>query len=272
MKKLGFIQLLVVITLGACTDEEFDPSSAEVMIVEGYLYANQPIEVRLSQLVPFVTDEETFEIEDAQLHISDGVTSYLLTHDEDEPGRYYLPENELLPSTANTYEIAVDYFGVTTSASTVIPDKPLEVSLSVNEIEIEPIESFEDVFDRVEGDVVEVYWENETSEYFYILVENIEFNPRDVNRLNFGGGQPNFTFTTEPTNLDVHNIRPFSLLQYGTYRIIVFKVAQEYVDLYQTADQDSRNLTEPLTNINNGLGIFTSFNSDTVYLEVIEPE
>jgi hypothetical protein len=33
-------------------------------------------------------------------------------------------------------------------------------------------------------------------------------------------------------------------------------------------NQDSRELNEPYSHIRNGLGIFTAFNSDTVYFEV----
>lgn len=46
-------------------------------------------------------------------------------------------------------------------------------------------------------------------------------------------------------------------------------VNDEYVNLYNSLNQDSRELNEPYTNIQNGLGIFTAFNSDTLYLQVI---
>jgi len=51
----------------------------------------------------------------------------------------------------------------------------------------------------------------------------------------------------------------------------VFRVNQEYVDLFENIDQDSRNLNEPPTNIANGLGIFTAFNSDSIFFEVKKP-
>jgi hypothetical protein len=48
----------------------------------------------------------------------------------------------------------------------------------------------------------------------------------------------------------------------------VYRVNQEYVDLYENRQQDSRNLTEPLTNIKNGLGIFTAFSYAQAYFYV----
>jgi hypothetical protein len=47
-------------------------------------------------------------------------------------------------------------------------------------------------------------------------------------------------------------------------------VNQEYADLYENRQQDSRNLTEPLSNVNNGLGIFTAFSYDVAYFEVVK--
>jgi hypothetical protein len=41
------------------------------------------------------------------------------------------------------------------------------------------------------------------------------------------------------------------------------------VNLYSSLNQDSRELNEPYSNVTNGLGIFTAFNSDTLYIEVI---
>ncbi|MBC8181278.1 hypothetical protein H8E88_09140 [candidate division KSB1 bacterium] len=47
----------------------------------------------------------------------------------------------------------------------------------------------------------------------------------------------------------------------------VFRVNQEYGDLYQSRNQDSRDLNEPLTNIVNGLGVFSAFNCDSVFFD-----
>jgi len=46
----------------------------------------------------------------------------------------------------------------------------------------------------------------------------------------------------------------------------VYKVNQEYADLFVFGTQDSRNLNEPLTNIKNGLGIFAGFSSGWLIL------
>ncbi|MBV6642269.1 MAG: DUF4249 family protein [Cyclobacteriaceae bacterium] len=258
----------------ACEDQQFDPSSSNTVVVEGFLYAHQPVQsIRISELIPFIAEEEkNYGIADAQVVIHWGEEKFLLTPSEDSIGLYYYDGSGLSIIEGETYQLSLEYFGKTTFATTTVPGKPQQLKISEDTLEIEPIESFEDLRDRGIQDNIEVTWSNENGEYFYIIVENVEEDPEEINTLEFNGfGRPNFNLITQPTTLDVHNIQPFSLTQYGRYRVVVFHVAQEYADLYETSEQDSRNLTEPLNNIENGLGIFTSFSSDTVSFVIIKP-
>lgn len=86
-----------------------------------------------------------------------------------------------------------------------------------------------------------------------------------------GGLGINFEFTTTPTQENVLSLRPLiHYTQYGTHKVTIYHVNEEYALLYETSTQDSRDLNEPYTNINNGLGIFSGFASQEVYFEVIK--
>jgi hypothetical protein len=90
---------------------------------------------------------------------------------------------------------------------------------------------------------------------------------------NFQGGMEivpggNFFFRSSPFQGDLYTINTRSLEKYGRHRVKVYHVNQEYADLYENREQDSRSLTEPLTNIKNGLGIFTAFSYSEVYFDV----
>ena len=74
---------------------------------------------------------------------------------------------------------------------------------------------------------------------------------------------------TQPTNDNFYSIDIRQLTHYGTHRIVFTSVNDEYVNLYSSLNQDSRELNEPYSNIENGLGIFTAFNSDTLYFQVV---
>ena len=265
--------ILFILVLAGCTNEAFDPTQTETVVVEGFLYAGGSVDsIKLSQLTPLISDEdEAYEIDDAEVFIRWAGTDFQLIPSTQPPGDYYYPGSDLQILVGETYELHFEYFGQSIASATTVPTAPVDLEVSEEVLEIAPIEDFDDLFNRRELDNLEIYWSNEEAGYYYVLIENIEENPEEVNQLDFGGGQGNFNFVTEPTDLDVYNVVPFSLTQYGTYRVVLFHVSQEYVDLFQTADQDSRNLTEPLSNIENGLGIFTSFSSDTAYFEVVRP-
>lgn len=267
--------LVLTIQLWSCEEEDtFDPNNTDVVIVEAYLYQGQPVNsIKISQLVPFIVEEgATFSINDAQVSIGWNNEVFSLILSPGDSGYYHYPENDLEIRVDDLYEIQLTYFGENVSAITTVPPVPEGLKMSTDEIVIPPIQSFQDIRNGNLTDL-EVLWDNPNSDYYYIIVENIEVNPQPIDEngilSNFDGR--NFQFITQPTNLDVYNIRGLVLSQYGTYRVRLFRVNTEYVDLYQTAEQDSRSLNEPLNNINNGLGIFTAFSSDSIFFEVTRP-
>ena len=265
---------ITMLATAACTSNTFNPEATQTLIVEGYLYAGATVDsVKVSQLIPFVTDTNAdYSISNAEVTLFWNDNVYPLTYQAGTQGHYGYEGTALQIVEGQQYSLTLNHNGQTATATTTVPTRPTGVSLSFYRLEVAPIDDFEDLFNRGEQEPLEVLWDNPTAEPYYVLIENTEESPEEINQLDFDGfGRPNFSFITEPTTLDVYNVLPFSLTQYGRYRVVVFHVNQSYADLYETAEQDSRNLTEPLSNINNGLGIFTSFSSDTVYLDIVKP-
>ncbi len=123
-------------------------------------------------------------------------------------------------------------------------------------------------------DPVELTWDNPEAKYYFLDIQNIEWHPIAImpdppaNRPGLPAGI-SFQMITEPTNNNYALIDMRKLEYFGTHRIVFTSVNDEYVYLYNSLSQDSRELNEPFSNIENGLGIFTAFNSDTLYLEVV---
>ena len=112
-------------------------------------------------------------------------------------------------------------------------------------------------------------WTNENESFYFVAVENLESTPVPIDE-RFGEFLGRFrSFRSAPTNADNLLIRRFDLTFLGNHRARVYKVNQEYADLFVFATQDSRNLNEPLTNIKNGLGIFAGFSSGEVNFVVV---
>lgn len=275
MNKYHILIILFLLLLQSCSEEMEEAPSANTIVVAGYLYAGEPVtNIKITRLIPFNADStEVFYINDAEIDIIHNDKAYRLVLSDGDTGYYHYPSEDLEIIAGETYELKMEYYGEIINAFTTVPEKPEGLQITIKEVFVEPIYEFFDLRNRNIGDV-DILWDNENGEYYYILVDNVESNPVniDINGIleGFLGGR-NFSYISRPTQFDIYRLRGMSLQQYGTHRVKLYKINQEYADLYETSEQDSRDLNEPLNNINNGLGIFTSFNSDSLLFEVRMP-
>jgi len=120
---------------------------------------------------------------------------------------------------------------------------------------------------------LEVFWNNPDNELYFVVVENAEADQESIfpdveGRFGRAGGRGAFMRISRPTRESSYQINFSELTYWGQYVVKVYRVNQEYADLYENLEQDSRDLNEPPTNIKNGLGIFSAFHSQNVYFEV----
>jgi hypothetical protein len=69
---------------------------------------------------------------------------------------------------------------------------------------------------------------------------------------------------SSPTTENHYRLNEMQLKYIGAYYTYAYHVNNEYVNLYKSREQDSWKMTEPLTIIKNGLGVFSAFASYTV--------
>ena len=119
---------------------------------------------------------------------------------------------------------------------------------------------------------LEVTWDNTLGDFHYVVIEgldpNAEFILPDFVRERIGG----FRLVTRPTLNGLFRVRQLSLEVLGPHRALVYRVNQEYADLFENQTQDSRDLNEPPTNIRGGLGVFSAFNGVEIPFEVVRAE
>ena len=58
------------------------------------------------------------------------------------------------------------------------------------------------------------------------------------------------------------------LTHFGNHRLKLYRINDEYTDLYEGFNQDSRDLNEPPSNIHGALGVFSAFSADSTFFEV----
>lgn len=271
--------LLVLISLLSCEDvPDFNPEESKP-VVEAYIYEGEPVnQVYIKKTIPYVSgvdDEEDVEyINDANVILIHNEQDYMLLPMEGEEGRYFYDGTDLEIGIEEEYELSFTYEGELISSTTIIPSVPENVAISNEEIYIPQINSIQELvnFQDYFEETVEITWNNPDNSYYYIVIENLEENPEPINTTEFiEDFETNFEFTTAPTQLDFLILTPLvHFTQFGMHKVTIYSVNEEYIRLYESMQQDSRDLAEPFTNINNGLGIFTGFSSDIVYFNVIQ--
>jgi hypothetical protein len=180
--------------------------------------------------------------------------------------------SDLQVRSGDQYTIQVTYDGISASAETEVPPKPVGLSTNITTITFtkETVSTpFGGTMDRViTSDSLIVSWSNPTGAAYYVVMESVDPNRVSIrsDTLRF---LTNMRFVTEPTTDDRYRAFEQEINYTGKHKITLYRVNQEYVDLYKSRGQDSRNLNEPLTNVKNGLGIFTAFASDSAFIDVV---
>ncbi len=265
--------LALFLLLAGCYDTKLVFEDQYRIVVQSYLYVGVGESVTvLSSMISFGNDSTGGDpISGAVITISGDSEEWMYWEIDTVPGTYML-ENapEFVPGEA--YALHIETSDYLLEASTVIPESPPELHMSATSISIPRVEN---MMEMEWPDPIELTWENPLGESFFVQIENIESNPTTIRPDppdDFPHANHDFVFqmVTRPTNGEMYSITPMELTHYGTHRIVFYRVNEEYANLYQSLDQDSRELNEPFSNVENGLGIFTAFNSDTLYFEVTQ--
>ena len=227
--------LLFCLFITAC-EEEVVLETLELAVVEGFLYAGSPVDdIRISRMIPFGSDSTVnFALNDLNVFLSDGEKEYNLIASAGDSGYYHYPGNDLSIQTGVPYQLSFTFNGEEIRAETIVPPSPTGLGISSSSVAVEQI-NFNTGFggqrpNFQQIDPIEISWDNPDQSSYYVLIENIESSPEDIIVGELPFGRPNFNFVTEPTEATNFFLQPRTLEQFGTHRIVLFKVNQEYVD------------------------------------------
>ncbi|MEM7654867.1 MAG: DUF4249 family protein [Bacteroidota bacterium] len=264
--------LLSLLLMPACNVEDRELLT-DTVIVSGYLYAGLPLDsLRITVANSYSGNTDSLQtLNELVVELATEGESWVL-----EPfGAGYYRQIEGIVEEGKTYQLSFTHQGERITASTFVPvSKSIEVS--VDEIFMEQITGgFGGGLGGTIPDPIEVSWENEGGEYFFVLVENQESEPDYINLLLAdrlaaeGIDLTSFRALSEPEITDLYTIDTRrSIQQYGTYRVIVYHVNPAYAALYQSSSNTSLSLVTPPSNIEGGLGIFTGVSGDTAFFDV----
>lgn len=253
-----FIIIVVIYSISSCKkDETF--TDYDRPVVEAYLIPGTALQVKV-YYQKYLEDTVSygFPITGLALKVSDGTNNVLLT--ETKAGVYSYADTNFIKDN-KSYTLNFTYLDKTISAQTTIPTKPINFNASSTQQEV-PAR----VFGSAQKTFVPVTynWTNTTSSYFMLSIQNVEpypsrisINPRLKNEVLLGQVS---TYKTEAIN--------FSYI--GNHKVLLFHINKEYNDALKNSGGNSLNLTNPSTNVINGLGIFTGLRADTLDLFVYQ--
>jgi hypothetical protein len=254
-----FSALIIILAFIACTKENDTVSHARA-VVEAYLTPGKTLYVHITSEILLSSSDTVSGLDNLILTVSSEGVEYPLQSMSDG---YYCSDSTLHILEGYTYSLSFEYNGELVTSSTIIPSKPVNFTESATSIVVEQ-------FDPSSGsmpsfpDPVELNWDNPGHDYYIIVVENIESDPVPTDTAN--DNRP--SFRTEPTQSNTYKIQAMQFKYYGSHNIILYKLNPEYAALYNDNGSNSLNLTSPESNINNGWGIFTGINADTLQIEV----
>ncbi|WP_020527986.1 DUF4249 family protein [Flexithrix dorotheae] len=253
---LSWISVLALLCfLSSCDPEEPDFGDLEKVVIEGYLFADQPVE---NILVKRLDNQEP--ISDADVAIFSNDSIFLLSPTPNRPGRYHFEGNELNIRQGNEYTIIVNYFDKTAFGSTIVPPPPINLRQDKFVIKAGVPSNPDSVIDQEY--FLGLAWENQNAtNYFFLEIYNIEENPEEIDFGEDFERPQNFLF---PVNNNFAIIQDTDLQYYGNHLVKLYRVNPEYVSLYfeivSENNQGTPSVESSPSNIQNGAGIFTAFN------------
>ncbi len=267
----SFIAVLALGAAAACdSDLAFAPEAPDTFVVQAFLFAGEPVtEVTVTGVLPIDADSTAVAapIADARIAILREGERFDLGPTEGEPGRYHYPRDDLLVEVGDVFALEASHGGRTATAETVVPVPPQGLSLSATVMAPPRFALRGGGFQPGAGDGLVARWENSASALHYLVVDNLEADPAPFAESPFGGGFAR-RFVQRPTAGDSALVSSRSLSHFGRHRVKLYRVNEEYANLYEGLNQDSRDLNEPPSNVRGALGVFSAFSADSAFFEV----
>ena len=260
---------LAAVLVAGCDSSSTEPEEADLMVVEAFLFAGEPIDdIRLTETVPLSDTIDAPPINDASVVLYKNGLSYTVVSTGDS-GYYAYPDDDLTIEVGDTIGIEISYRGGVATGETVVPEAPVGVSIDRDTLFAPEfgIGMGGGGFNR-ENSQLAASWYNPDQLLHYVVVESLEDSAESIIPEHCQRFRGRFRLVAPPTTGDCHSINMMELETLGLHVAKVYRVNEEYAQLYENRTQDSRDLNEPPSNIKGGVGVFSAFNSDSVFFIV----
>lgn len=262
--KTIYCLFFILIFAVACEEVEYTQEAADIPVIESFLVPGQAPMVKITRIIPYAAGEAdtvAVPISGIEVILTINGLDHNLLENSAGSGLYTPTDTTILVNPGDSVYFSAVYKGTLLTAGTVVPSAPANLTLS------------DDVLYYTMGDPstwlsageIELSWANPEEDFYYITVANIETDPVALNEM--AEDMPKFA-SSSPSTGDQFKIGMRNVTYFGTHQVIIYHVNNEFAELFDNPGMSSVGLTEPPTNVTNGLGIFTAMYPDTVYFEV----
>jgi hypothetical protein len=254
-----YIVLFCLILFGSCGEELMEREiNTATPIVESYLQEGATdLSVKLYSMEVYLGEEYILSrpITGLSLRVNDRELT------ETTSGTYQLALGEDTIRAGQEYRLQFEYNGKAVKASTLIPQ-------SVTGLKIEPeyiTRESSSYYRGINSDTTQIIlsWNNPDNGFYQVYV--------DASNASSDYFDTNFRRRVmQPVQAASHTMTMMDFRSAGNYSIYVYKVNKEYVELYERIS--SSDLANPVSFIDNALGVFTSMSVAKVRFTVYESE
>jgi len=270
MKKRHLYMIVAAATIAGCDSTSTEPTETDLVVVEAFLFAGEPIDdIRLTETVPLSDTTEAPPVNDASVVLHKNGHNYTLIPTGDS-GYYTYPNEDLSIEAGDTVRIEISYRNRVATGETVVPEAPMGVNIDRDTLFVPElgVGMGGGGFNRDDSQLAAT-WDNPDGLLHYVVIESVEDSAESIIPEDLPRFRGTFRFVTPPTRNDFHFINMMELETLGRHVARVYRVNEEYSQLYENRTQDSRDLNEPPSNIEGGLGVFSAFNADSVFFDVV---
>lgn len=263
MKKIT-LYISIILFATSCSKSGVNVvSTMNKPVVESYLIAGGPISVKLS--LPVIVNEDATNpayidnLKSVIVYINEIPTTLKFV------GSGVYQDTTKIVKEGYTYKLAFNYNGLNVSATTTVPSKPIGFKANANSIAVPQFGSGFPAGGATFPTPVEYSWTNNDQSYYFLAAKCVEPTLVSINT-DTTNDRPRFS--RPPTQSNTESLSFFSFSYYGLHHVYLYKANIEYAALYKSTGTSSLNITNPVTNVQNGFGIFTSFGVDSLKLTV----
>lgn len=252
--------------LASCADTNDTAPVTSSAVVEAYLKAGAPFAVKIRTLIPYDENLKAatlrFDTLRPVIIASDG-QSYALRYQGDS---VFVSHDTMLVKAGLSYRLQFNLNGKLVIGNTLVPSYPTGFRLSASSLTIPDLSNFtpgSGAFPTF-PDPISVTWTSPSDDYYLVVVECIEANPTRI----LDGSIERPSFRSEPVKANGVEISFPQFTYYGRHRVVLIRTTPEYAALYSNNSTSSLSIVSATSSIENALGVFTGFSSDTLYLQV----